>query len=327
MKACLGDRVSRIDVQIEALLPLRNLNGGDRTFCMALSHDETRVFTGREDGWLFSWPLETGAGIKRARVDASIERMMLADEGDLVLLAGDGSITILDSVDLHVIARRPGAHFRGIFAGAFDSHNRVLVTGGLDGWIRSWQFPSLAPIASNRSPKHGVLSLAIVPGDSEPSLVAGNVNGNIASFDLATLAIKGAFKGHEGPVFSMKALPSSGGTSIGEISCISAGNDGVIAVWKAGSPESPLVIRSGQAKLLDVLPVARQEGGLTIWTASADGSIGAWSLVPGGIAGAHADQLACFQVHDRAVEQLVACAGSRQVLSVASDGSLLRLRT
>ncbi|MEX2683174.1 MAG: WD40 repeat domain-containing protein [Candidatus Sigynarchaeota archaeon] len=326
-KACLGDYIPRIDVQIEALLPRQNLNGGNRTFCMALSHDEARVFTGREDGWLFSWPLASGTGIKKTRVDASIERILVTNDGNLVILAGDGSITILDSVDLHGIAHRDGAHSRGIFAGAFDARDRVLVTGGLDGWIRSWRFPSLDLIASNKSPKHGVLSLAILPDDDKPLLVTGNVNGSIASFDLDTLALKETFKGHDGPVFSMKALSSNCGISIGDILYISAGGDGVVAAWKDGATEPLFVIRSAQAKLLDVLPVARQGDGVMIWTASADGSIGAWLLAPFGSTCTRAEQLACFQSHDRAAEQLVACAGGQQLLSIASDGSLLRLRT
>ncbi len=326
-KACLGDLIPRIDVRIEALLPRRKLKGGDRTFCMALSHDETRLFTGREDGRLFSWPLESGSNILNAHVDASIERMLLADDGKLVLLAGDGSITVMDETDLHFIAKRPGAHSRGIFSGAFDALGRVLVTGGLDGWIRSWRFPSLDPLAKTKSPKHGVLSLAIVPGGGEPLLFAGNVDGTIASFDLATLALAGSFRGHEGPVFSIKHLPGGDGLFNSGISYISAGSDGVVAAWEAGSPEPLLVIRSGQAKLLDVLPVPRKEGTLTVWTASADGSIGAWLLAPGSPNGARAEQLACFQVHDRTVEQLVVYTRARQVLSVASDGSLQRLRT
>jgi len=327
MKACLGDRVPRIDVQVDALLPRRNLNGNDRTFCMSLSHDETRVFTGQEDGYLFSWPLETGTGIKKACVDARIERMLLVDVNNLVLLTGDGSITILDGVDLHAIAKQPGAHSRGIFAGAFDPREHVLVTGGLDGWIRSWRFPSLAPIASNKSPKHGVLSLAILPGESTSMVVTGNVNGSIATFDLATLAMYGSFKGHDGPIFSIKSLPGGGDNRDDGTALISAGGDGVVAAWKGRSPEPILAIRSGQAKLLDALPVTGQDGGITVWTASTDGSIGAWLLAPVGTAGARAEQLACIQAHDRAAEQLVACSGGRQLLSVASDGSLLRLRT
>ncbi len=58
--------------------------------------------------------------------------------------------SVLDETDLHTIASRPGAHARGIFAVAFDPRGRLLTTGGLDGWIKTWQFPSLVPIASSK---------------------------------------------------------------------------------------------------------------------------------------------------------------------------------
>ncbi len=322
-KACLGDQISRIDVEIEELLPQRKISGGNRTFCMALSRDDARVFTGREDGWLFSWPLKHGSSIKKVHVDTSIERMLVTDDGKLVVLTGDGSIAVLDETDLHTIASRPGAHARGIFAVAFDPRGRLLTTGGLDGWIKTWQFPSLVPIASSKSPKHGILSLAIVQCNGGSLIFAGNVNGNITVFDLATLASAGSFKGHDGPIFSIKNPP---GGSNNRISCLSAGSDGVVLAWKAGSTKPLFEIRSGQTKLLDVLPMPRQDGGMAVYTAGGDGSIGAWSLVPGDPSCAQVEQLGCFQVHERTVEQIVASANGKQVLSVASDGSMQRLR-
>ncbi|MBN2154130.1 MAG: hypothetical protein JW839_21925 [Candidatus Lokiarchaeota archaeon] len=325
--ACLGDRASRIDVQIDELLPGRNPNGGDRTFCIALSRDDARAFTGREDGWLFSWPLEPSSGIKRAHVGASIERMLLVDDDNLVLLTGDGSITVLDVADLHLITKRDEAHSRGIFAGAFDTRGSLLFTGGLDGRVKSWRFPSLDPVASNDPSKHGVLSLAIGQCPDGPLLLAGNARGGIASYEPDALSKTGSFKGHDGPVFSIKFFPGGVCHRNGGAAFLSAGSDGVVAAWKVGALEPLIEVRSGQAKLLDVLPVQGQGGGLTVWTASSDGSIGAWLLAPGNQGGTRAEQLACLQAHGRAVEQLVACSRARQVLSVASDGSVLRLRT
>ncbi|NMC07508.1 MAG: hypothetical protein GYA24_20005 [Candidatus Lokiarchaeota archaeon] len=319
-KTCLGERDPRIDVEMHELLPRRNLAGGDRTFCMALPHDEAKVFTGREDGSLFAWPLYQGIDPNRVRVRASIERMLVARDGNLVTLTGDGSIIILDEDDLHVVESLHGAHARGIFSGTFDVQGNVLYTGGLDGFVRAWHYPELVPITGTKVRKHGVLSLAMLPrGELGPLLIAGNVNGNISLLDPATLSEKRTFKAHDGPVFSIKTLPDGLANSS---SYVSAGSDGSFAWWKADQPSPRARLHTGQAKLLDVF-LQPAPGNVLAWMAGADGSIGAWLLEPGT---SHAEQLACFHAHDRAVEQILSSTRGNCLLSVASDGSMMRMR-
>jgi len=81
--------------------------------------------------------LHAGAGAECIAWDAS--------SCSIISGGASGDISVLDLRTLAVIGRLPRAHIGRIACMALDPGARALATGGQDGAVKLWSFPSLRP--------------------------------------------------------------------------------------------------------------------------------------------------------------------------------------
>nr|MDO8109976.1 hypothetical protein [Candidatus Sigynarchaeota archaeon] len=311
--------------RVEELMPPRKAAPLNRMFCMAISSDGRQLAAAGEDGRIFLWsPGQRAAPATLVAEGASVEKLLFFSSGErLLAFAGDGSFAAWDTTRFQVVNRVANAHGKGIYSACIDDRQQLLVTGGLDGWICGWDMDRFSKRFEVNSPKHGVLALLPVNDSDQSYLYSGNANGSINVFDISSQKRLYSVQAHDGPVFTLKRLPIPD-------SIVSAGNDGVIKVWKGGIQDLAWKIQSGQGKVLDVLvlePAARQmkhsgnNEAVIFGTAGGDGTIKIWKLER---SLREYCLVATLTAHDRTVEQLVLDPSGGDFFSLASSGSLKR---
>ncbi|MCA9312173.1 MAG: protein kinase [Phycisphaerales bacterium] len=109
-----------------------------------------------------------------------------ADGRLLVLSTRGGFVLLVDTTTLETVAQWQAHHAR-VIALALDATGTVLLTGGNDGLIRSWEIPEGRNIGAYHGHAAGAFSLAIHPDNT--TFASGSRDGTIRLWDLRSAGL------------------------------------------------------------------------------------------------------------------------------------------
>jgi ribosomal RNA-processing protein 9 len=213
---------------------------------IALSPDESSVFSGSKDGTIFRHTIETGARC-RFEIPSDAARAASAASGgraEWVRTAG----------------RR--ANKAAILALAVSFDGRYLVSGGGDGLVHVFDARSGEHLRAFPGHKDAVTALTFRDGTHQ--LFSGSLDRSIKIWDLEDMAYVDTLFGHQAEVLGLDALRAE--------RVVSCGADRTCRIWKIPE-ESQLVFRG---HCLTIESCAYVAGGEWV-TGSADGSIALWN--------------------------------------------------
>ena len=184
---------------------------------LALSADESKVFTASDDGTIKIWSSSTGRHLRTLEGHNDWVMHVLVSPDDMVFSACfDGSVGVWsgDNYELTMLDH----HTRSVRALAFGDGK--LFTGSTDRTICMWSPNTHKLVATLRGHENGVLCL-VVCGQQ---LVSGCTDGAIRVWSVADGSSMFAMAGHKAPVTGL-VLGQLTGT------VVSASHDCEICVW------------------------------------------------------------------------------------------------
>lgn len=156
------------------------------------------------------------------------------------------------------------AHGGPVTATQFNANSTQLMTAGVDGVVKFWNVPPVAPKAI---PHPDAVTVAVPLADGKKIFTGGN-DKIVRVWNAANLAMERQFPGHSGPV---TALAVNG---TGQI-LVSGSADATIRFWnQATGKESDII--TGHAAAITSL--ALNPAGTLLLSASEDGTIKLWQL-------------------------------------------------
>ena len=222
------------------------------------------VATGSADKTVKIWPAGEGEVIILAGHEAAITS--LAKNADGTLLAttdATGHVSIWDPKDGSLLGT-VGGH-QGVVSGVqFHPTEKQLVTGGMDGILRRWALPLVAPQILPAG--ETVISAVIVNPEGKVAFVGDGRS--LRSVNLEDGAVLRTFDGQQAGVASL-ALNKDG-------AMVASGNsEGAIRFWKTDDGSNAGVIRGHAGPVHAVVLHPTEPRGVS---AGADGTIRTWLL-------------------------------------------------
>lgn len=108
--------------------------------------DVTQIVSGSDSGKVKLWTIENLAGLNPNVLPVlevetgSVYALDWSPEGDKIVAAGNGSITVYDAGTLDIIFHIENAHDGRINDVAFSPDGSLIVSGGDDGALKLWEF-------------------------------------------------------------------------------------------------------------------------------------------------------------------------------------------
>ena len=135
--------------ELDLLLSLSH--SGSWVFPIAFAPNSTSVKTelvsGTDSGTTKIWTIEnlqTNPTVSVRAVDSgSVYAVAWSSDGNRIAAGGDGDIIVYDSTDLKILFRNADAHSSRVNDVAFSPDNSLIVSGGADGALKLWKFPTL----------------------------------------------------------------------------------------------------------------------------------------------------------------------------------------
>jgi len=209
-------------------------------------------------------------------------------------------------------------HTGQVTALAYHPAEPYLLSASADGTLHWWQLPVAAPKALAG---HTAAVRAVAATADGQRIFTGGADGTVRAFNAETGEAAGQLAGQPGPVTSL-ALGA------GDTLAASGGEQGVVALWKIGEPDTPPAQLAGHRGAVHA--VAFHPGGQRIASAGEDGTVRLWRLPsePEVLAG---DAMTVNAAARSADGKQIALAGTREnrpvieVRSVADGKVIARL--
>ncbi len=230
----------------------------------ALLVEPDRLWTAARDGTVRQWlrPDGTPIGAPFRLTSAAIQVIARHSPTSLYFGTTDGTVGIVD--DRGKVLERQKLHEGPVTCLARLSPD-LLVSGGADGVLRTWDAHRLTPLAARTDHTDRVRCLTIV----HDHVVTGSYDGTLARVAPLGGPVHARFEGHTRPVVGVAftgTLVVSGaldgtlrtwqpdGTPLASAT---ADPDGVVGVTSVGGGRVVTVGKSGQVALWDSVPLAR----------------------------------------------------------------------
>jgi WD40 repeat protein len=219
--------------------------------------------------------------------------------------------------------RKPGAdakswRVRPLAFGAIQSigvishqGEKVIISGGSDGAIRTFGLTSGAPLAVIQAHTRPITSMIVISHGDKNVLVSGSSHGSISRIDLASGRHLGFIEEHRGAVNSIAVISDAGKEII-----VSGGQDGTVRTFDSTSGKSLRVIETGERSVLSIALILQGQR-YAVLTGGNDGTIRSFDLTSGA-------QLAVIETGQRGVNCMLVISrnGRKVVASGGYDGTV-----
>jgi WD40 repeat protein len=183
-----------LDLETGARAPLGDISARAAAF----APDGLSAITGLLDGRLQLWDARTGALLRDLQGTASRSVAIRADGRLALVPAGEKSAALIDLATGRQVRALEG-HARQVASGAFAPEGTLAVTGGADRTIIVWDSET-GDLLKRIDAGSNVTSVTFGP---RGLVASGHGDGSIAVWETGTGRKVRAFRGHEGPIFSV----------------------------------------------------------------------------------------------------------------------------
>ncbi|MGI2907788.1 nSTAND1 domain-containing NTPase, partial [Tolypothrix sp. VBCCA 56010] len=157
-------------------------------------------------------------------------------------------------------------HQGGVISVAISADGQTIVSGGIDGKVRLWNFQGQQRAEPFRGHQGEVWSVAISPDGQ--TIVSGGDDGTVRLWNFQGQQRAEPFRGHQGRVYSV-AISADGQT------IVSGGGDGKVRLWNFQGQQRAEPFGGDQG---GVRSVAISADGQTIVSAGEDGTVRLWNF-------------------------------------------------
>ncbi|HCH65425.1 MAG: hypothetical protein CL927_02145 [Deltaproteobacteria bacterium] len=229
--------------------------------------EEDHMWTASRDGSLRQWQVPQGipAGPALQLADIAAVQVLERHGADTLFFGStDGTVGIVDTKGR--VLHRQKLH-EGPVTSLLRLHDSMLVSGGADGMLRSWDARRLNPLAARSDHTNRVRCLAAV----DDQVVTGSYDGTLALVDPLGGPVQARFEGHTKPVVGVAWTGAHlvSGSLDGTVRCwrpdgtllhtVEADADGIVGVCHTHGAYVLAVGKSGHATLWRT-PDLQQEG-------------------------------------------------------------------
>ncbi|MBD3185591.1 hypothetical protein GF325_02085 [Candidatus Bathyarchaeota archaeon] len=248
------DATALLDSRVLVDTRSERTTGHPRLFNVAIAPDGKTVAAGGEGGIIHVIDVTSGDSSLISSPRGNIESLHFSKSENLLYTCSDhGVIAIRSLLDHSMVRSKELPSSRGIYCSILDAVAGILYTGSLNGMIHALNASTLVSMWEWETYQcRGVLSL-YQPRSGEECLLAGRVDGVVLKLmakDHGNGLRDTGVKVHEGPVFSLTPVQSTG-------KIITAGMDGCICLLDTREMLIESRIDTRQGKVLDVISVSR----------------------------------------------------------------------
>ena len=216
-----------LDDRQQQVPPFFGHTDGVRAVALADSH----AWTAARDGTLRRWDLSsraaTGAPL---RVSEGAVQVILEQADQTLVFGGSNGVVGIVDTSGHTLVHRSLHEGPVTCMRAFSDD--LLLTGGADGVLRTWDRTGLAPVAARQDHRDRVRCLAVV--DSDRGVITGSYDNSLLRVHPLQGDVLARFEGHTRPVIGVAV--------VGDV-VVSGSLDGTVRSWRLDG--QPLSVASG----------------------------------------------------------------------------------